>query len=79
MLLRRWKILIVVLAVGGANLIASLARAQNGASPWLPPANVSNSGAASRPVIVATTDGVLHALWWDTALGTSICAHGQPY
>ena len=70
MLLRRWKIWVVVLAVGGAGLMAGLAQAQTGDSPWSPPANLSNSGAASQPVIATTADGVLHALWWDSALGT---------
>ena len=70
MWLRRWKILIGALVVCGMGLMTSLVRAQNGDSPWLPPENVSNSGAASRPAIVATTDGILHAIWWDTALGT---------
>ncbi|HTP08958.1 MAG TPA: sialidase family protein, partial [Anaerolineae bacterium] len=70
MLLRHWKILIVALTVGGAGLMADLAQAQTGSSPWTAPANISNSGAASQPAIAVTADGILHALWWDSALGT---------
>jgi hypothetical protein len=66
---RRWKIWIAVLAVSGSAGLAGLAVAQESAA-WQPPANLSNSGAASNPAIAATPDGVLHAIWWDAALGT---------
>ncbi len=32
---------------------------------WSPPVNLSQSGAASAPVIAAEADGTLHILWWD--------------
>ncbi len=41
-----------------------------GGDTWAPPANISRSGAASRPAIVADPDGNLHVLWWDTFAGT---------
>src|SRR5689334_15392954 len=37
---------------------------------WSPPVNLSQSGAASAPVIAAEADGTLHALWWDKFDGT---------
>jgi len=41
-----------------------------GGETWAPPANISRSGAASRPVVVADPAGNLHVLWWDTFAGT---------
>jgi hypothetical protein len=70
MLLWRWKILIVLLVVAGGSLMVRLAQAQTTDTTWLPPANLSNSGAASQPTIVTAPDGMLHALWWDATLGT---------
>jgi hypothetical protein len=70
MFLRRWKTVMVTLVVCGVSLAAGLAHAQTGDASWQPPVNISNSGAASQPAIAATADGVLHALWWDSALGT---------
>jgi hypothetical protein len=70
MFLRRWKILIALLAVIGSSWLIRLAQAQTTDATWLPPANLSNSGAASQPTIVTAPDGVLHALWWDATLGT---------
>jgi len=43
--------------------------AQSGESPWTQPVNVSQSGAASRPVIAVVPDGTLHVLWWDAIDG----------
>ena len=37
---------------------------------WAPPANISRSGAASQPAIVADPAGNLHVLWWDSFAGT---------
>ncbi|MEP7355680.1 MAG: sialidase family protein [Anaerolineales bacterium] len=37
---------------------------------WEPPVNLSQSGAASAPLIVAEANGSLHALWWDAFEGT---------
>jgi len=37
---------------------------------WSPPVNLSQSGAASAPVIAAEADGTLHVLWWDKFDGT---------
>jgi hypothetical protein len=36
---------------------------------WDAPANISRSGAASRPKIVADTAGNLHVVWWDAFAG----------
>jgi hypothetical protein len=37
---------------------------------WSPPVNLSQSGAASRPVITADARGYFYALWWDNFDGT---------
>ncbi|CAG0937491.1 hypothetical protein TFLX_06425 [Thermoflexales bacterium] len=70
MFLRRWKILIAILIVASGSMLVRLAQAQTNDDAWLSPTNLSHSGAASQPVIATTADGVLHALWWDTTLGT---------
>ena len=46
----------------------STSQAQN--DVWSPPVNLSQSGAASAPVIAAEADGTLHAVWWDKFDGT---------
>jgi hypothetical protein len=38
---------------------------QEGESPWTAPVNLSRSGAASHPRIVAGPDGQLQVFWWD--------------
>lgn len=45
------------------------ALAQTSAPPWSEPVNLSQSGAASQPVIVTAPDGTLHVLWWDSIAG----------
>ena len=45
------------------------ALAQSGDSPWTTPVNVSQSGAASQPVIATAPNGMLYALWWDSLEG----------
>jgi hypothetical protein len=39
--------------------------AQSDGSEWATPVNLSDSGAASSPVIVVGPDGTLRILWWD--------------
>ena len=41
-----------------------------GGETWAPPVNVSQSGAASAPVLAADDNGGLHLLWWDSFAGT---------
>ncbi len=50
-------------------IAAAHVAAQSAQNAWQPPANVSQSGAASRPIIAAETNGSLHALWWDATEG----------
>ena len=51
----------------GSGLSLSLAMAQTSdVNTWFPALNVSNSGAASQPVIAASGDGTSHVLWWDS-------------
>ena len=40
-------------------------RAQSDGADWASPTNLSQSGAASSPVIVTRPDGTLRILWWD--------------
>jgi hypothetical protein len=70
MFLRRWNLIITLLFVVSGGLLVRLAQAQTGDAPWLPAVNLSNSGAASQPLIATASDNVLHALWWDSTLGT---------
>lgn len=46
--------------------------AQSGHLEWATPVNLSHSGAASSPVIVAVPDGTLRILWWDAFDGLMI-------
>ncbi len=41
-----------------------------GGETWAAPANLSRSGAAQKPAVVADSNGNLHVLWWDTFAGT---------
>lgn len=43
--------------------------AQANATPWMPPLNVSRSGAATQPINAITPDGVQHLVWWDQTVG----------
>ena len=70
----RWErrvLLFVTLAAAGSIVFASylLTFAQESSGPWTAPVNVSKSGAASLPAIVAAPNGKLYALWWDTYEG----------
>lgn len=48
------------------------AQAQVGADVWTSPVNVSHSGAASSPVILAQPDGALRIFWWDRFDGLTV-------
>ena len=59
----------LVFIVGAISVVlASAALAQNEAL-WAEAVNLSQSGAASQPLIAAAPDGVLHAVWWDATDG----------
>jgi len=65
---RHLVILVVFwLALSGAWAMRSLAQSSD--VPWTTPVNISRSGAASQPVVVAAPDGMLHTLWWDAVGG----------
>lgn len=58
------------LTIGLCLALASFAMAQrtvaqDGEEDWSLPVNLSNSGGASQPRIVTTTDGRSQAFWWD--------------
>ncbi|HET7377399.1 MAG TPA: sialidase family protein, partial [Anaerolineae bacterium] len=59
--------ILTLIALGGIMFIQ--VAAQSSTSPWTPPINVSQSGAASQPVIAAAPNGSLYVMWWDTAEG----------
>jgi hypothetical protein len=65
---KRFAIIILALIALSGIVITQVA-AQSDASPWTPPFNVSQSGAASLPVIVASPDGTLYVMWWDATEG----------
>lgn len=56
-----------LLVLSGGSIWHALA--QTPTSPWMTPVNISRSGAASQPVVVAAPNGILHALWWDAVDG----------
>jgi hypothetical protein len=66
----RWAAVIGLILFGTISQ-AWLARAQSetGTAPWSEPINVSQSGAATQPIIAVAPDGSLHVLWWDTVTG----------
>jgi hypothetical protein len=59
--------LLAVLCLSALAVWASSVQtlAQSDDSEWATPVNLSDSGAASSPVIVAVPDGTLRILWWD--------------
>ena len=77
-----WRKLIAV--IGTLSLVLgtftwlgqpTAARAQEAGQIWGEPINLSVSGAASQPNIVALADGSLHALWWDRFDGTKYASY----
>jgi hypothetical protein len=69
---RRFLRMIVAAAaalLGLCSLFAVRLLAQSGDTPWGTVVNLSRSGAASQPAIVAAADGTLHVLWWDAEEG----------
>lgn len=65
--MQKWIVVLILLlmlmspGLGGR----SVALAQEGGELWSAPVNLSRSGAASDPVIVAGAGGTLQAIWWD--------------
>ena len=55
--------------LGLSTLFAVRVLAQSGNSPWGNVVNVSQSGAASQPVITVAPDGTVHVMWWDATEG----------
>lgn len=66
---RYLKRLVIVFTFVLGLIVVSHVRAQSTQEPWQPPSNVSQSGAASQPIIAAAPDGSLHAMWWDATEG----------
>ncbi|NLF01426.1 MAG: exo-alpha-sialidase [Anaerolineales bacterium] len=65
--------------VGVLTLVISIALgplspalAQSGAEPWTPPANLSQSGAASAPVALPQPNGGVRVFWWDRIDGVQL-------
>ncbi len=72
---RRLGWLGAVLVITG--VLISLGRptlAQTGDGGWSEPVNLSRSGAASAPVLIAGAAGSLRALWWDQFDGITVAA-----
>jgi hypothetical protein len=59
----KWSLVFLVLAVLLVPFDDALAQAEEGV--WGEPVNVSRSGAAEQPQIVAAPDGRVQAFWWD--------------
>jgi len=58
-----------LLAVAGILAVAAQTFAQADNGLWATPANISRSGAASRPLIAVDANGTRHAVWWDETVG----------
>ncbi len=77
-------IILLLLAILISPIIQPIpVRAQTGMEGWTTPINLSRSGAASQPRIVASSTGQLQAFWWDQFEGlvTSIYTNsvwGEP-
>ena len=61
----RWPFLTALLLLLAIAGISRQTLAQEHASDWAAPVNLSLSGAASSPTIVAVPDGTLRVFWWD--------------
>jgi hypothetical protein len=48
-----------------ATFLPSSTLAQSFADPWSEPLNLSHSGAATNPVMVQDSNGIVHVFWWD--------------
>jgi hypothetical protein len=68
-------LLTTTILIGG---LSNSALAQTGMEGWSTPINLSRSGAASQPRIVASPTGDLQAFWWDQFEGlvTSVYTNG---
>jgi len=73
---RRWTLaLLVLLLLAGLSVPGAGSHAlaqpraeglrQDSGQVWSEPVNLSRSGAASEPVVVAAPDGTLQVFWWD--------------
>lgn len=69
-------VLILVLLAVVSNTLTGSAEAQSATDLWTPAVNVSQSGAASQPMIAVATDGTLHILWWDSVDGAQYARIG---
>ncbi|MBI5566695.1 MAG: hypothetical protein HY870_17475 [Chloroflexi bacterium] len=58
-----------LLAAVGVLAVAAQTFAQAADGLWATPANISRSGAASRPAIAIDANGTRHAVWWDETVG----------
>ncbi|MDX1437473.1 MAG: sialidase family protein [Anaerolineales bacterium] len=65
---RKFLISLVISAVLAAIGVSALALAQAGDLSWENPTNLSKSGSASNPIMVVTSDGILHVIWNDSFL-----------
>ena len=59
-------VLLLLIGVGMSILTSSPAQANASASTWTDPVNLSYSGAASSPLLIADSTGEYHVLWQDT-------------
>ncbi|MCC6190173.1 MAG: exo-alpha-sialidase [Anaerolineales bacterium] len=58
-------VLVAALTAAGSLLTSVSAQAQAGGQPWSEPLNLSRSGGATNPTILADSGGGLHVLWQD--------------
>jgi hypothetical protein len=71
---------LVWLALIGLLMIAQYCQVQAQSSTWSEPLNISRSGAAEQPRLVAAPDGRMQAFWWDRFNGlTTAFSNGSTW
>lgn len=70
-------LVLAMLSVGVAGP-GNGASAQAGDDVWTTPINLSHSGAASAPVVIAVPGGGLRVLWWDRFDGLTVADGSLP-
>ncbi len=82
----RWGLLVrriqtvLTLALLFSGLLSTLcggAAAQSGLAVWGQPVNLSNSAAASDPLLVRAGNGLLYAYWWDRFDGVTVSVYAR--
>jgi hypothetical protein len=64
-LLYTFTLLLLVTFLVSSGLATAYAQDQVQTDPWMPSVNLSKSGGAVQPMVMADPGGTIHVLWWD--------------